>query len=314
VADLINCVVRKIDIRTGTIMTVAGSGLKGYGGDGGRAALAKLNRPEGIFVDRKGNLYIADSGNHLIRKVDARTGIINTIAGNGEEGYGGDGGKAEKAMLNHPAGVVVDSHGNIYFNDYRNDRIRKVDTQGIISTCTGTGVPGYRGDGGPADKAAINDVYGLAIDKDDNLYLVDSLNFAVRKVAAATGIISTVVGKGRPGLGIEFSRVSDSFLGGQTHSKGTIGSEVPHAVEVDSQGNIFIGETGTHRIRMVHKSGQYLLTVAGTGQPGCSGDNGPARQADLEVHGLRTDSKGRLFFVDYIHHVIRVIEFPEKIK
>jgi len=312
VADLINCAVRKIDRRTGIIMTVAGSGQRGYDGDGGFATSAKMNRPEGIFVDDKRNLYVADSGNHCIRKVDGRTGIIKTIAGIGREGFGGDGGKAEKAALNHPSGVVVDSRGNIYFNDYRNDRIRKIDNRGIISTYAGTGVPGYSGDGGPADQAAINDVYGLAIDKQDNLYLIDSLNFAVRKVDAGTQIISTIVGKGKPGPAIEFSSVSESFLGGKPHPKGTIGSEVAHAIEVDSQGNLFIGETGIHQIRMAHKGKQCLLTVAGSGKPGWTGDDGPARQASLEVHGLRLDSKGRLFFVDFIHHIIRVIDFTKE--
>lgn len=312
VADLINCAVRKIDSRTGTILTIAGSGQRGYEGDGGPATLAKLNRPEGIFVDAAGNLYIADSGNHCLRKVDGRTGNIKTIAGTGREGFGGDEEKAETATLNHPAGVVVDSHGNIYFNDYRNDRIRKIDNKGIISTFAGTGVPGYSGDGGQANQAIINDVYGLAIDKEDNLYLMDSLNFAVRKVDAATGIISTVVGKGRPGPVVEFSSVSDSFLGGNPHPKGAIGSEVPHAIEIDSHGNLFIGETGTHRIRMANKNRQCLLTIAGNGNPGWTRDNGPARQASLKVHTLRIDSRGRLFFVDFIHHVIRVIEFPNK--
>ena len=310
VADLINCAIRKIDNRTGIILTVAGSGQGGYDGDGGPATSAKLNRPEGIFVDNKRNLYVADSGNHCIRKVDDRTGIIKTIAGIGREGFWGDDGKAEKAALNHPSGVVVDSRGHIYFNDYRNDRIRKIDNRGIISTYAGTGVPGYYGDGGPANQAAINDVYGLAIDRQDNLYLIDSLNFAVRKVDAGTRIISTIVGKGKPGPAIEFSSVLESFLGGKPHPKGTIGSEVAHAIEVDSQGNLFIGETGTHHIRMVHKGKQCLLTVAGSGKPGWTGDNGPARQASLEVHGLRMDSKSRLFFVDFIHHVIRKIDFP----
>jgi len=312
VADLINCAVRKIDRKTGIIMTIAGSGQRGYDGDGGPATSAKLNRPGGIFVDNKGNLFVADSGNHCLRKADGRTDIVKTIAGIGREGFGGDGGKAEKAALNHPSGVVVDSRGNIYFNDYRNDRIRKIDHRGIISTYAGTGVPGYSGDGGPADQAAIDDVYGLAIDKQDNLYLIDSLNFAVRKVDARTRIISTIVGKGKPGPVVEFSSLSESFLGGKPHLKGTIGSEVAHAIEVDSQGNLFIGETGIHRIRMAHKGKQRLLIVAGSGKPGWTGDNGPALQASLEVHGLRLDSKGRLFFVDFIHHLVRVIDFAEE--
>jgi hypothetical protein len=207
---------------------------------------------------------------------------------------------------------VVDSRGNIYFNDYRNERIRKIDHQGVISTFAGTGIAGYYGDEVPANQATTSDVYGLAIDKEDNLYLIDSLNFAVRKVDASTNIISTIVGKGMPDPAVEFSPVWDSFLAGRLHPKGTIGSEVPHALEIDSQGNIFIGETGTHLIRMVHRARQYLLTVAGSGKSGWAGDDGPARKANLEVHGLRIDSKGRLFFVDFRHHIIRKISFPRK--
>ncbi|WP_312648148.1 NHL domain-containing protein [Aminipila sp.] len=184
VAELHNSVIRKIDVRTGIITTVAGNCSKGYIGDGGLATNAKLNGPLGVFVDGGGNIFIADSFNHRIRKVEADTGIITTIAGNGTEGYAGDGFNACNSQLNFPAGVVADSKGNVYFNDFKNDRVRKIATDGIISTYAGTGIPGYSGDSGPADRAQINQVYGLAIDKDDNVYLMDSANFAVRKVDA----------------------------------------------------------------------------------------------------------------------------------
>jgi len=291
VADLINCVVRKIDGGTGIISTVAGSGESGFGGDGGPALRAKLNRPEGIFVDSEGALYIADSGNHRIRKVEPSTGIIKTIAGNGEAGYAGDNDSALKARLNNPAGVVVDSKGNVYFNDYGNDRIRKIDSRGIITTCAGTGMPGYSGDGGPATKAGINDVYGMAIDKNDNIYVIDSLNFAVRKIDSRTGFISTVVGKGKPGPVVEFASIQEAFLGGKSHAKGTIGSEVPHAIEVDSLKNIFVGETGPNRIRMIDALKNRIFTIAGNGERGWPGDDGLAKKASLEVHGLRMDSR-----------------------
>lgn len=312
VADLVNCVIRKIDSKTRIIKTVAGCGQQGDEGDGGPALRAKLNRPEGVFVSRDGNLYIADSGNHRLKRVDAKTGIIKNIAGCGMKGYSGDGGSALEAKLNHPAGVVVDSQGNVYFNDYANDRIRKVDEQGIISTYAGTGVAGYSGDGGPAIKARINDVYGMAIDRNDDIYLIDSLNFAVRKIDFRTGIISTIIGKGRPGPVVEFASIEDSFLGGTPHPKGTIGAEVPHAVEIDSSGNVFIGDTGANRIRMVDLQKKCVFTVAGTGRRGWSRDNGHAREAELEVHGLRIDSKGRLFFVDFHHHIVRMIEFAPR--
>jgi hypothetical protein len=308
-AEIHNNVISRIDAKTGIISTVAGCGLKGYDGDGGPAIHARLNGPEAVFVDDYRNIYIADTYNHKIRKVDVQTGTITTIAGTGEAGYNGDGIKAYDSKMNCPAGVVADSYGNVYFNDYKNDRIRKVDPEGIISTCAGTGIHGYSGDGGPADKAMINDVYGLGIDKNNNIYIMDSLNFAVRKVDARSGIITTVVGKGKPGPVIEFESICNSFIGGLLHDKGTIGMEAPHAVDVDSEGNLYIGDTGSYRIRMVDMKKDSVYTVAGNGEKGCSGDGGPALGARLGVHGLRMDSKNNLYFVDFHCHVIRVIRF-----
>jgi sugar lactone lactonase YvrE len=309
VAEFHNNVIRKIDSKTGRISTVAGCGLKGSMGDGGPAVCAQLNGPEGVFVDSSGNIYIADTYNHKIRKVDAKTGAIKTIAGTGHAGYDGDGIKADDTRLDQPSGIVVDSKGNVYFNDYKNDRVRKIDTSGYISTYAGTGIPGYSGDGGPAYKAGINDVYGLAIDRHDNLYIMDSLNFSIRKVDAATGTISTVIGKGKPGEIVEYEKIGNSYIGGPVHEKGNIGIEAPHAVEVDQRGNIFIGDTGSNRIRMADVQCDLVYTIAGNGTKGNSGDGGIARAACLNVHGLRMDSKGNLYFVDFLSHVIRVIRF-----
>lgn len=309
IAEIRNNIIRRIDSTTGTITTVAGCGQKGFEGDGKLAVCAKLNGPEGVFVDASGNIYIADTYNQRIRKVDALTGIINTIAGTGEAGYSGDNINACNSMLNCPAGVVADSNGNVYFNDYKNDRVRKVNSNGIISTFAGTGIHGYSGDGGQADKAQINDVYGLGIDRNDNIYIMDSLNFSVRKVDARSGLISTVIGKGRPGPIIEFDSICNSFIGGPVHEKGTIGVEAPHAVEVDSEGNIFIGDTGSNRIRIVDVEKDLVYTVAGNGANGYSGDGGYALDASICVHGLRMNSKKNLYFVDFHNHVIRVIKF-----
>lgn len=308
VVEIHNHVIRKIDARTRIITTVAGCGLNGFEGDGGLAIHAKLNRPEGVFVDIDGSIYIADTHNHRIRKVDTKTGVINTIAGTGEAGYNGDGIEACEAKLNCPAGVVVDSAENVYFNDYKNDRVRKISTNGMISTYTGTGIPGYSGDGGQAVKAQINDVYGLGIDKNDNIYIMDSLNFAVRKVDAISGTITTVIGKGKPGPTTEFDSISNSFIGGLRHDKGTIGMEAPHAVEADSKGHLFIGDTGSYQIRMVDLEQDLVYSIAGTGEKGYAGDNGLALNARIGVHGLRVDSEN-IFFVDFHNHVIRVIRF-----
>ncbi|QHQ60821.1 hypothetical protein Ana3638_08620 [Anaerocolumna sedimenticola] len=309
IAEIHNSTIRKVDAITNHITTVAGCGLQGFNGDGGLAIHAKLNGPEGVFVDEFENIYIADTYNQRIRRVDGRTGIITTIAGCGDAGYNGDGIKACDAMLNSPAGVVVDKMGNVYFNDYRNDRVRKVDLDGIISTFAGTGTKGYSGDGEIADKAQINDVYGLGIDKYDNIYVMDSLNFAVRRIDAETKVIKTIVGKGIPGPITEFESVLSSYIGRVVHEKGTIGMEAPHAVEVSSDGIIIIADTGHYRIRAIDLKHDIVYTIAGNGEKGCSGNNMKALNANLCVHGLRMDSANNLYFNDFENHVVRVVRF-----
>jgi len=309
IVEIFNNVVRKIDNKTKIITTVVGNGENGFAGDGELASQAKLNSPEGVFVDYSYNIYIADTFNQRIRKVDSKTGIINTIAGNGEIGYSGDGGDACIAKLNRPCGVVVDSKCSVYISDYGNDRIRKVDNRGKISTFAGVGKHGYSGDGGPAEEAMINDVYGLAIDKNDNVYIVDSLNFAIRKVYSITGIISTIIGKGKPGKVTEFEEITKSYLCGQAHEKGTTGGKVPHAVDVDIDGNVFIGETAVNRIRMANIYKNQTYTIVGTGEEGVSDNNSLALNTQIGVHGLRVDDLGNLYFVNFHNHIVRMVKF-----
>ncbi len=309
IAEVFNNTIRKVEVITNRITTVAGCGIQGFQGDGELAIHAKLNGPEGVFVDEYDNLYIADTYNQRIRRVDGQTGIITTIAGCGDAGYNGDGIKACDALLNSPAGVVVDKMGNVYFNDYRNDRIRKIDIEGIISTFAGTGTKGYSGDGDIASKAQINDVYGLGIDKYDNIYIMDSLNFAVRKIDAKTKVITTIVGKGIPGPITEFDSISNSYIGRVVHEKGTIGMEAPHAVEISSDGNILVADTGHSRIRIVDLKQDLVYTIAGNGEKGYTGNNVKALDASLCIHGLRMDSANNLYFNDFINHVVRVLKF-----
>ncbi len=182
----------------GVITTVAGNGyvgqngLGGYSGDGGPATSAELNNPVGIAVDTAGNLYIADAGNNRIRKVDI-TGIITTVAGNGTQGYSGDGGPATNAGLSGSSGVAVDTAGNLFIADAGNNRIRKVDITGIITTVAGNGNADFSGDGGPATAAELNSPTGVAVDTDGNLYIADYHNHSIRKVDTA-GTITTIVG------------------------------------------------------------------------------------------------------------------------
>lgn len=196
IADTENNRIRKIDTE-GIITTVAGNGLTGESGDGGPATSARLNEPEGVYVDSSGNIFIADTDNNRIRKVDT-SGTITTVAGDGDLGFAGDGGKAVDAELKLPQGVCVDESGNIYIADTNNSRIRKVGTDGKINTVAGDGSAGYSGDGGPALAAKIGNPGAIHIDTDGNIYFTDAANSCVRKINTA-GIITTVAGTGLSG-------------------------------------------------------------------------------------------------------------------
>ena len=192
-ADQLTHRVRKVDTK-GIITTVAGTGVAGFSGENGPATAAQLNTPRGLAMDSSGNLYIGDTNNRRVRKVDT-SGIIATVAGTGVPGFSGDGGPATSAQLNGLFGVSVDSSGNLYIADRGNNRVRKVNTNGIITTVAGTGVAGFSGDGGSATAAQINLPRTMAVDSSGNLYIADSNNNRIRKVAT-TGIMTTVAGNG----------------------------------------------------------------------------------------------------------------------
>ena len=227
-------------IPPGTITTIAGTGERGFGGDGGPATQARLNYPYGVAVDGAGNLYIADLANHRIRKVDS-TGTITTFAGTGERGFGGDGGPASQAQINFPTGVAVDEAGNLYIADWSNARIRKVDGTGTITTIAGTGELGFGGDGGPAIQARLSLPYSVAVDGAGNLYIADQYNNRIRRVDS-TGTITTIAGTGERG-----------FSGPATQAQ----LDDPTGVAVDGAGNLYIADASNHRIR--------LLTPTATG-------------------------------------------------
>ncbi len=236
IADTDNHRIRKIDDDE-TIATVAGDGTAGYSGDGGPAIVAQLNSPSGVAADADGNLYIADTGNHRIRKVDA-LGTITTAAGDGAAGYSGDGGPATAAQLNSPSGVAVDADGNLYIADTDNHRIRKVDALGTITTVAGDGTAGYSGDDGPAAAAQLDSPSDVAADADGNLYIVDTDNHRIRKVDAL-GIITTVAGDGTAGFGGDDGEAAAAQLNS------------PAGIVVDAVGNLYVADSDNHRIRKV---------------------------------------------------------------
>jgi sugar lactone lactonase YvrE len=276
------------------ITTVAGSSNVGFAGDGGPATSASLDRPTGMAVDSAGNIYIADHYNHRIRKVDT-SGIITTVVGNGAAGYGGDGGPATSASLNHPYSVVVDGNGNLFIADVYNHRIRKVDTSGIITTVAGNGVEGYSNDGGAATSTSLFYPYGVAVDGTGNIYIVDHYSNRIRKVNAA-GVITTVAGNGA---------ANSSGDGGPATSASLDG---PYAMALDSAGNLYIAELQGLRIRKVNASG-IISTVAGNGLLGYTGDGGPATSARMrQPYGVAVDGTGILYFSDYYSNYIRKVD------
>jgi sugar lactone lactonase YvrE len=294
IADSSNNVVRKVAPGTGIITTFAGNGTVGYSGDNGPAASAQLFYPSGVAVDRAGNVYVADRANNVVREVAAATGTITTIAGTGTPGYAGDGGPAGAAELYYPTGLATDSLGNLYIADAGNSRIREVAAQtGVISTVAGSSTGGYSGDGGPATSAALLEPYGVAIDSGGNLYVADTFNHVIRKVNAATSLISTVAGNGH-GSGT-YGAGGYSGDGGPAS-----GAELntPYGVAVDGAGNLSIADNTNQVIRQVAADSGIISTVVGNGaqctSPG--GDGGPATSAALcYPQSVTVDSAGNLY-------------------
>ena len=290
------CRIRKVDT-DGIISTVAGSTC-GYSGDGGPATQAQLAAPSNVTVDVSGNLYIADL--FRLRKVDTN-GIITTVAGTGNNGYGGDGGPATEAAFGRIEGVAFDFIGNLYLAD-RNERIRKVDTNGIITTIAGNGVRGYEGDGGPATEAKLYRPLSVAADASGNLYIADEGNNCIRKVDT-NGIITTIAGNGIEGYG------GDDGPGPLAQLR------YPAGVTTDAFGNLYIADQGNNRIRLLKEvfipKGTFdiIITVAGNGTPGYSGDGSPSTEAQLNrPTGVAVDASNNLYIADYLNHRVRKVD------
>ena len=290
-----------------TITTIAGSGAEDD--DGKLATEAFLTSPRGVAVDGHGNLYIADTENHRVRRIDAESGIIVTIAGSGEEGYGGDEGPATEAKLNWPTGVAVDDSGNVYIADRNNERVRRVDADGIITTFAGTGEWGYDSDedGGPATQALLNWPADVALDTNGDLYIADEYNNRIRKVDAE-GIITTVAGMKRPTLevGEEEDEETDENVGDHGPATSALLNR-PTGVALDKEGNLYIADRNNHRVRKVNAEG-IITTIAGMADEGFSGDEGPATSAQLDSpSGVAVDEGGYIFIADTGNNRIRQI-------
>jgi hypothetical protein len=292
-ADTENHAIRKVAAVTGVITTVAGTGSPGSSGDGGPATSARLSHPEDLALAPTGDLYIADTGNHRIRRVTAATGNISTVAGTGARGFGGDGGPAVAARLDSPRGVAVAAGGDLYVGDRGNNRIRRVSAAtGAIATVAGTGAAGHAGDGGPATAARLSRPEGLCLGANGDLYVADAGNHAVRQVAAASGVITTVAGTGAAGWSGDGGPAAAARL------------DAPEAVGRTATGDLLVADTGNQRVRRIADG--IITTVAGCGAAGFAGDGGPATSARLaRPRGIGTGPGGAFYVADRDNRRVR---------
>ncbi|MBL7937609.1 MAG: T9SS type A sorting domain-containing protein [Bacteroidia bacterium] len=296
IGDNLNYRIRKKTNATGLISTIAGTGTFGYSGDGGLATNAKLSEIRNVCVDNSGNVYFADVVNNRVRKIDASSGIITTVAGIGSAGYSGDGGLATNAELYGPKGVFVDGFSNLFIADEVNNRIRKVDAiSGVITTIAGDGTQGYSGDGGQAINAKLYNPTGVCLDGLGNIFIADKPNNCIRKVDASSGVISTIAGNGTVG----FSGDGGLAINAQLNA--------PTGVGVDVSGNIYIADFFNNRIRKVDAISGLISTIAGGGNTGL-GDGGMATNAELMFPtSVSLDYNGNLFIADFGGQRIRMV-------
>ncbi len=271
IAELSSSRIRKVDLSTGLISTIAGTGTCGYNGDGILATSAQICVPSAIAFDGNGDLYFTDRGNNRIRKITISTGIISTVAGTGTNGYNGDGIAATAAQLSNPNDVAFDANGNLFIADWLNSRVRKVDmSTGIINTIAGTGTAGYNGDGIAATTAQLGGPCGIIFDNAGNIYIADLTGYPIRKITISTGLISTIAGTGVTGFNGDGIIATSAQLG------------FPAYIRFDAAENMYIGE-GDPRVRLITKATGIISTIAGTGTQGYNGDGIPATSAQLSV-------------------------------
>jgi DNA-binding beta-propeller fold protein YncE len=293
-SDTFNNRIRRVDARSGVITTVAGNGEKGFGGDGGPAVRAALNEPYGVVIDRAGNLYIADRLNRRVRRVDAASGVITTVAGTGDAAYGGDGGPGAQAGLAEPNGLAFDpEQTRLYVTDVADNRVRVIDmASGLISTFAGTGAGEHSGDGGPAAAAGTFGARAVKVGADGTVYILERQGSSLRAVDGR-GMISTIAGTTARGYsgdgGPALSAVFDA----------------PKEMAIDREGNLLIVDTENHAIRAIDRRTMVVTNLAG-GRQGGGGDGGPAGEAGLDrPHGAVVGADGAVWIGDTNNHRVR---------
>jgi DNA-binding beta-propeller fold protein YncE len=289
--------VRRLDLKTKRISTVAGTGKKGYAGDGGPALSADLNEPYEVRFDRAGNLYFAEMQNHVVRKVDANTQVISTVAGTGVAGFAGDGGPASQAQLRQPHSIAFDQQGRLLICDIGNLRIRRVDLKtGIIETWAGTGEKKPTPDGAPISGTPLNGPRAITADPEGNLYLVLREGNAVFKLDTHADRIYHIAGTGETGYTGDGGPAKSAKLSG------------PKGIAWAPGGTLYMADTESHTIRRIDLKSGIITTVVGTGQRG-NGPDGDARHCQLSrPHGIFVASNGKVYISDSESHRIRILE------
>lgn len=301
VAEAFNHCIRKVDLKTGTISTVAGSGKKGFSGDGGPATKATFNEPYAVVVSPEGDLYVVDRLNARVRKVDGKSGTVTTVAGNGKKEYSGDGGPGEKAGLVEPNDCFLDGKGGLLIADVGDWRVRLLDLKtGKIGTFAGTGRKKGKitkedlGDGGEAAKALIHGARAVCADGKGNVYVCQREGNSIRAISAK-GVITTLAGDGTKG---DADGPCDKarFNG-------------PKAIRCDAEGNVFVVDTENQTVRKIDVAKKTVTTVAGNGKRGPRGDGGDALKAEMgRPHGCVIDDKGVLYVADSENHRVRRVK------
>jgi len=296
--DLDNQRVRRLDLTSGRTTDVAGNGMRGHDGDGGPATAASLNMPHEIQFDARGNFYIAERDSHVVRKVDAQSGVVSTLAGTGVAGFSGDGGPADRAQLRQPHSIVIDSNNRLLICDIGNQRIRRVDLgTGVIETYAGTGVAQPTPDGAPLAGTPLNGPRTFALAPDGSLYLALREGNAIYRIDTRANTLHHVAGTGKQGWSGDGGPATLAELGG------------PKGLAFDAPRRaLYVADTETHVIRRIDTTSGIITTVLGTGQRG-DGPDGDPRQCRLSrPHGVFVDRGGLLYVTDSEAHRIRALK------
>jgi sugar lactone lactonase YvrE len=289
--------IRRLDIKTGIISTVAGTGEQGYSGDGGPALEAKLNEPYEIRFDSGGNMFFVEMRNHLVRRVDAKTGVISTVAGIGEPGFAGDGGPAKQAQFRQPHSIALDGKGFLYVADIGNHRVRRVNlTAGTIDTFAGTGEKTATPDGSPVRGTPLNGPRAIAFDRRGDMFLALREGNTVYRIDMAGLTLHHIAGTGEQGYSGDGGPAKTAKLSG------------PKGIEVGPDGGVYIADTESHTIRRIDLRSGVITTVAGDGSVHDGPDGDPLKCGLARPHGIFVDRAGRIYIGDSENNRVRVLE------